>query len=174
MFQRVVPVCLIVCGLWTWLSTSAIAQFDPERTVRVNRTTRGISKYAAGRWGLLELRVTNRNSVAAAPVSVSWLKADINLEFGRQLTVPPRSTRTSWYPVYIPANVAISSRPDRIPVLDLQSNTRSVANGIETIKRGDSYDRVDEFPLKLLRQQQCITFLSDRTDRQEEILMTLS
>ncbi|MFP6764757.1 MAG: hypothetical protein VB858_14115 [Planctomycetaceae bacterium] len=174
MLQRVVLICLLLCGIFLWFLRPAKAQFNPNRKTGVSRTARGISKYTAGRWGLLELKVTNRDSVAADPVSVSWLKDDINLEFGRQLTVPPRSTRTSWYPIYIPRNVTTSSRPDRIAVLDLQSNTRSSVNGVETIQRGDSFDRVDEFPLKLLRQQRCITFLSDRTRRQEEILQTLS
>jgi len=151
----------------------AIAQLDPDREVSVRLTTSGFGRYAPGRWGLIELRVGNRGETEASPVSVGWLKEDKNLEFSRQLLVPPGAIRKSWIPIFIPESMSTQSRPGFMPLAELQSNTRIVKDGVESIKRGDSYDRVETFPLKLF-QNRCVAFLSDGTERQFEIFTLLA
>lgn len=170
-YDLVVPLAFLFCLLAE--TDSAIAQLDPDREVGVRLTTSGIGKYAPGRWGLIALRVGNRGETDASPVAVGWLKEDKNLEFSRQLQVPPGAIRRSWIPIFIPGSVSTRSRPGIVPIVELQSNTRIVQDGVESIKRGDSFDRVETFPLRLF-QKRCVAFLSDGTERQFKILNLLN
>lgn len=167
--NRRILFCLLAGGLFLSGPDPTFAQLDPDREVGVRVTAKGIGRYSPGRWGLVELRVMNRGESEASPVSVSWLKKDRNLEFSRQLTVPPGSIRTSWYPIFIPESVSDRGTPNRLPTVELQSNTRVVVDGNEQIKRGDSYDRVETLNLRLFGGKRCVVFLSDETERQREI-----
>ena len=152
----------------------AIAQYDPNREVGVQVSAKGITRYSPGHWGLVELRVMNRGETDAAPVSVSWLNKEKNLKFSRQLHVPPGTIRTSWYPIFIPKDVENRGTPDRMPTVELQSNTRVVEDGEEKLKRGDSHDRVEELTLRMFGAQRCVAFVSDSTPRQSEIVSLLT
>jgi hypothetical protein len=170
--HKILPLTVLFTGLLAG-SNGALAQLDPDRAVGVSLTSAGIGKFAPGHWGLVEMKVANRGETEASPVAVGWLKEDVNLEFSRQLTVPPGSIRKSWIPIFIPDSVSTQSRPGMMPIVELQSNTRVIQDGTESIKRGDSFDRVESFPLRLF-QKRCVAFISDGTERQLEILRLLN
>lgn len=172
--KRRILLVLVLGSLILQNARPAAAQYDPNRDVGVRVSAKGITRYSPGRWGLVELRVMNRGESDASPVSVSWLKKDKNLEFSRQLEIPPGTIRTSWYPIFIPETVANRAAPDRMPTVELQSNTRVVENGEERIRRGDSYDRVEELTLRMFGRQRCVAFVSDSTPRQTEIVSLLT
>ena len=172
--KRRIPIVLVLSSLLQLPLRDAAAQYDPNRDVGVRVSAKGITRYSPGRWGLVQLRVMNRGETEAAPVSVSWLKKDRNLKFSRQLHVPPGTIRTSWYPIFIPDDVENRGTSDRMSTVELQSNTRVVEDGEEKLKRGDSFDRVEELTLRMFGLQRCVAFVSDSTPRQAEIVNLLT
>ena len=83
----------------------------------------GVNLYAPGAWGILGFGVYNPTTEAAEVLAAMHFEGDNSLQYGRQLWIPPRARRFSWYPIQTPDRVAEdkSTLPIKALLLDRTS-----------------------------------------------------
>ena len=69
----------------------------------------GIHKFVPGRWGVISIGVINPGEHDAEVLSAIHFGDEENLQYSRQLWVPPRSKRVSWVPVFVPETTSKDS-----------------------------------------------------------------
>jgi hypothetical protein len=97
---------------------------------RVSVGSGGVGVQVPGLWGVLRVSYTNSQDRPKEFLAVSYFDDDPQLQFGRRLTVPPRSRRISWHPIRMP------SGPDEM--IDFHTLLLTRENGVETLMRQDT------------------------------------
>ena len=88
----------------------ALAQSNPDAPKQIRAAApAGTRSYAPGQWGLVEVNVANPGNTAATALTSLLFPGDPNLQYGREMWLPPRSRRISWYPVLVPPDVAVDA-----------------------------------------------------------------
>src|SRR5437762_6712832 len=62
----------------------------------------GVSVYAPGKWGILNLHVRNPVETPQELLSTTYFEGQPTLQYGRRLWLPARSRLFTWQPVLIP------------------------------------------------------------------------
>lgn len=78
--------------------------------------TAGIGQYVRNRWGIVGVDLTNRTDQAADLLSVLFFPDNPDLQFSRQIRIPLRSVRTTWFPLR-----TTGSMPDRAQSVNVKT-----------------------------------------------------
>ena len=88
----------------------------------------GINTFYPGKWGVIAFDVLNTSEEPVEMLAAMYFD-DPNVQYGRQLWVPPRAKRRSWHPVQLPlvepkknADGSRAKRPTRMQVKSLLVN----------------------------------------------------
>jgi len=91
----------------------------------------GIGKYSRQDWGIVGVELVNPSNEPADLLATTYFQGDPSLQFGRELWVPPRARRRSWYPVLPPENITFQQRTVEVKSLLLGGSENIV------LKRSD-------------------------------------
>ncbi len=81
----------------------AAAQDSPAAPRSIQAAGRaGIGSYQPGHWGIVSADVANPTADAVEVLATLAFEEDRNLQFGRQIWIPPGAKRSTWYPVRPP------------------------------------------------------------------------
>ena len=118
-------VCLAI-GSTPWLLPCAgqPAPDTPRRTVTEGLP--GVTIFSPQRWGIVGVTIANPSDTPAEVISAHSFSADPALQFARQVWIPPRAKRSSWYPVLPPQSSARGANLEVKSVLIDRSGTREI------------------------------------------------
>jgi hypothetical protein len=68
----------------------------------IHAGTGGVNTYVPGKWGIVNLEVTNPLNVPHELLSTTFFTGHPTLQFGRRIWVPARSRLFTWQPVLVP------------------------------------------------------------------------
>src|SRR5438445_2249550 len=118
-------VCLAI-GSAPWLLPCA-GQPAPDTTRRtVTEGLPGVTIFSPQRWGIVGVTIANPSDTPAEVISAHSFSADPALQFARQVWIPPRAKRSSWYPVLPPQSSARGANLEVKSVLIDRSGTREI------------------------------------------------
>ena len=108
----------VVVGLVLTLETEPLAQDAGSQRfhVRVGAPA-GIRRYTRDTWGMIAVQASNRTDEPAELVASAYFSSDPNLQYARKLWVPPRSSRYSWCPIRVPADIPLKDERTTIRTL---------------------------------------------------------
>lgn len=101
-------VCLGVAFFWAVAPCAAqpVPDAPHSRVPRyiVTDLSPGVRPFAPERWGIVGVTIQNPTDRPADVLSSHYFSSNPERQFARQLWIPPRARRTSWYPVLPPDN----------------------------------------------------------------------
>src|SRR5262245_35608025 len=107
--------CLVVMlgGLAAPCAAQSAAN-TPRRTVTDGLP--GAKIFSPQRWGIVGVEIVNPGDDSVEVLSGHFFPGDAQLQFARQLWIPPRAKRSSWYPI----------RPSADPVKNANMSVQSL------------------------------------------------
>lgn len=108
-FLRSVPLKSFTLGLlgvfclWSTAATADDKQVDPRvEHTPIRSSVGGLFPYAAGRWSLISINVSNPDEVPREIISSTYFDGEPTLQYGRRMWLPPRSRLHTYVPVLVP------------------------------------------------------------------------
>ncbi len=98
-------VLLVLCGAGT-----GVAQDRSASAYITSVRDAGVGSYRAGKWGMVSVELTNPSESPVEVTSVLSFDRQSDVQFGRDIWIPPRTRRTTWYPVRAPEKAPAASR----------------------------------------------------------------
>ena len=96
---------LIFCG-----QSDAFSQEDSTPSYVKTGGDAGVGSYRAGRWGMVSVRLANPTNSPVTVKSVLSFDRQSNMQFGREIWIPPKSRRSTWYSIRAPDDAPLESR----------------------------------------------------------------
>jgi hypothetical protein len=101
----ILPGICVVAAL-AWWPRVTIGADDPGVQVEysaIHAASGGVNVYVPGKWGILNLEVTNPLKQPHELLSATYFEGQPTLQFGRRIWIPARSRLRTWQPVLAPA-----------------------------------------------------------------------
>src|SRR4051794_14767313 len=90
-------ICLVVLAVLTSRGTAQAPKNIPRFTG--TDSSPGVSPFAPERWSIVGVKIHNPTDAPVDVLSAHYFNSRPNLQFARQLWVPPHAVRSSWYPI---------------------------------------------------------------------------
>lgn len=149
--------------LWLVLFATAPAseQSPPvERASCRMGASAGARRYRPGSWGVVEVYAANTTDEAAELFTVLHFAADPTLQYGRRVSVPPKSVFRSTCPIRVPE--VFTSDADYADLVTTEIDENS---GRETMQRSPMQTMLDSQPILLDHETPAVGILGDFDNR---------
>src|SRR5262249_5787595 len=99
----------------------------------IRATAGGVHTYVPGKWGILQVQVTNPLDQPHEFLSSTYFVGEPTLQYGRRVWVPARSRLNTWQPVLLPQSLS-----DKTGSVEFRSLVIKAAEGEEVLARDDA------------------------------------